>query len=66
VSVIVPIALWRKLAATDNEPLTAAQRSRIDSEIEKGRKSGYHDPFSGAEAVRFLKRELKTRSTKAK
>ena len=63
VSVIVPIQLWRELAA--GEPaVTPAQKRAIDAEIARGFRSPHHGPFPVGEAVSFLVKELKARAVR--
>jgi hypothetical protein len=45
---------------------TAEQRRAIDARLAAAKKSPTHGPFAAAEAIRFLKNELKLRRRKSR
>ena len=66
VSVIVPIDVWKKMSAPQDDEYTPEQRRAINGEIAKARRGKYYGPFSAEEATRFIKQEIKARRQKAK
>jgi hypothetical protein len=55
-----------ELPLADND-YTPAQRKVIDARLAEARKGPYHGPFDNAdEAIRFLKKEIRTRKVKRK
>jgi bifunctional DNA-binding transcriptional regulator/antitoxin component of YhaV-PrlF toxin-antitoxin module len=49
-----------------SEEYTPEQRRYIDARLAEAKKSPIHGPFTAAEAVRFLKKELKSRRRNAR
>jgi AbrB family looped-hinge helix DNA binding protein len=55
-----------ELPSADDE-YTAAQRRVIDARLAQARRGPYHGPFDNAdEAIKFLKKEIRSRKTKRK
>jgi AbrB family looped-hinge helix DNA binding protein len=55
-----------ELPLADDE-YTPAQRKVVDARLAEARKGPYHGPFSSADdAIRFLKKEIRTRKVKRK
>lgn len=55
-----------KLPSADDD-YTPAQRKAIDARLAEARKGPYHGPFDSAdEAIRFLRKEIRSRKIKRK